>query len=755
MAKILSILYPLTLTLIFTFHFPLFAFSQTETNLHGRPANAYPHFRHVQNLNADQALHIAIDPKLHPSIANLTADVYVVAHRTAAEWQQNPTLTDVTPNGAQSCTFGPDSIQQNTFLLAAPNELAAYTGPQIGVAYDIIIDMDHNAQLSAPDFIDGGDGPGFYVLHDITQPGLYAVTTQDYTSTAYQRKRIWYPTDIANLDPLPLIVISHGWTYTYTYYDYIGEHLASYGYIVMSHRNDVGFGDPQGTNTAAVSLIANIDHLIANQGALWGGVLNGKIDYRHMGWMGHSTGGESPVRAYTRLHNGTFTSPYYDWPDVQYISSFCPVAWFSGAEVNPYEVNYHQFLGGADTDASGIPADEYTQPLTIYERGVGNKHVMYVHGAGHAVFHNNAGSNPLASGPDLITRTQLHPIVKAYLVAMSDLYCKQNPAGKEFFTRSYSEYRPMNVSDSVVISNEYRDAQTATKQVIDDFETHDSLQLASSGAAVAMNVRNPAEVLMQDLDTSFAYAFNEPANGMTRARFNDSPHCLVMEWDSTTFLQYTIPDAIKDFSGYEFLSFRACQRTHHPLNVALDTSIHFQVTLVDENGDSAAIPTEAYGPIVRTYQRDGGWQNEFCTVRIRLAEFLVNGTQLDLNAIENLRFNFGGMGPSPMGALGIDDIELVNSELDWPTEVVPEQANEADIFVYPNPSTGEFMVDFPHSIENGKLEIFSLLGENFHSESITHESKKEIHLLTISTGIYFVKVSDAENTYWKKVIIRK
>ncbi|MFN8397893.1 MAG: hypothetical protein U0176_24965, partial [Bacteroidia bacterium] len=467
--------------------------AQTEVELVGKPATNYPHFRWVQNVNTDQSVYMAIDGKLFPALNGVTADVYVVADRSASEWQQNPALVDVSFGGTSSCVFHNDSIQQNIYELALPNDLVAFNETGIGIAYDVVIDVDGNGMLSAADFIDGGDGAGFYVVHDITQPGGLAVTVRDWSYSYPLAKRIWYPTNIANMGALPLIMISHGWTYTYTYYDHIGAYLASYGYIVVSHRNAVGAGDEAGTNTAAVSLIANVEHLIAEQDTILGGVLDGHIDHRHMGWMGHSTGGESPVRAYTRLHRGESFSSYFSWPDVQYISSICPVAWYSDAFVDPLEVNYHQFIGGADTDASGDPVDTYTQPLSIYERGEGNKSVIYVHGAGHAVFHNHPASNPLASGPNLITRTQLHPFLKAYTLALSELYCKQNPAGKEFFTRSFADYHPMNTSDSVIISNEYREGQTTNKRVLDDFQSQSALNVASSGAAVVSDLTNSVE----------------------------------------------------------------------------------------------------------------------------------------------------------------------------------------------------------------------------------------------------------------------
>jgi hypothetical protein len=59
-------------------------------------------------------------------------------------------------------------------------------------------------------------------------------------------------------------VVSHGWTHDPLWYDHIGRHLASYGYIVMSHANDVGDGDPLATETASTATLDNIDFLLGH-----------------------------------------------------------------------------------------------------------------------------------------------------------------------------------------------------------------------------------------------------------------------------------------------------------------------------------------------------------------------------------------------------------------------------------------------------------------------------------------------------------
>lgn len=51
---------------------------------------------------------------------------------------------------------------------------------------------------------------------------------------------LYYPTNIATMGRLPLVIIGHGNGHDFRWYDHIGNHLASYGYIVMSHDNDTG-----------------------------------------------------------------------------------------------------------------------------------------------------------------------------------------------------------------------------------------------------------------------------------------------------------------------------------------------------------------------------------------------------------------------------------------------------------------------------------------------------------------------------------
>ncbi len=71
--------------------------------------------------------------------------------------------------------------------------------------------------------------------------------------------------------------------------------------------------------------------------------------------------------------------------------------------------------------------------------------------------------------------------------------------------------------------------------------------------------------------------------------------------------------------------------------------------------------------------------------------------------------------------------------------------------IFPNPSNGSFEISFNHFIAEGKIQIFNMLGDKIFEEIIS--GKLRIHLTNISSGVYFVKLSDGENHYLKKMLI--
>jgi len=75
--------------------------------------------------------------------------------------------------------------------------------------------------------------------------------------------------------------------------------------------------------------------------------------------------------------------------------------------------------------------------------------------------------------------------------------------------------------------------------------------------------------------------------------------------------------------------------------------------------------------------------------------------------------------------------------------------------LFPNPTSNNLAVYFGSTIAKGQLMIFNVLGEIVYSHNIFNESKKEINVENILTGIYFVNLFNGENRYYKKLIIEK
>src|SRR5262249_10786524 len=155
---------------------------------------------------------------------------------------------------------------------------------------------------------------------------------------------IYYPTNVAQLGALPLIVVAHGNGHNYQWYDHIGYHMASWGYVVMSHENNTG----PGIESAATTTLRNTNVFVANLDVIDGGALLGHVDSHQMVWIGHSRGGEGVVRAYKRLVDGDPIATLYSAADVKLVSSMAPTDFLGTLQSDPMGVTYQLWTGGAD-----------------------------------------------------------------------------------------------------------------------------------------------------------------------------------------------------------------------------------------------------------------------------------------------------------------------------------------------------------------------------------------------------------------------
>lgn len=671
--------------------------------LAGNPLATFPFFEHVAAINRQSPVSLAIDPRF-TFVAGRTADIYVVAKKTVAQWNSTPALVDVrgTP---QTVTFpaGATTIQQNTFLLdngalLGPTETPSSGDARIGVGYDVVIDIGRDGSFTeGVDLIDGYSDTeaGFWVVRDLafggtatqTNRGPYAVSTLLYSGGSFLGQRTYYPTNIASLPPLPLIVVSHGNGHDYQWYNHIGFHLASYGYVVMSHQCNT----MPGSHTAAISTIANTDYLLGNLATIGAGVLNNRIDSSRIVWLGHSRGGDGVARAYDLLFRGVSNPTNFAMSDIKLVSSMAPVdfgGWdgsggFSGAAGNgshPHDANFHVWVAEADSDVHGCASTPATFWFAIYERATRKRQSISLYGVGHGDLHDGSGG-AFASGPQLIGKPATHQIMRGYLLALVSHHIAGDLPSRDFLWRQYESFRAVSAptSTGVTVNMTLRDDEQAGRYTIDDFQNQStaSPNVATSGATVAISTQGFVEGRADDAGGDFTNNVNDPFNGFTQddnagageQRSNAFASVFGFDGSANFEIAYDLSTAFSrpNLRDYGFLSFRAAQASRHPLTTLVLGDLTFSVTLEDDAGNQGTINIGAYGGgIEEPYQRNTdppcgtgtGWNSEFETIRIRLTDFANNGTNVDLSAVRKVIFRFGPGFGSAQGRIGLDEIEL-------------------------------------------------------------------------------------------------
>ncbi len=636
-------------------------------DLAGRSLAQYPFFEHTRAFNVGDPVEFGIDPTIYPFVVGQTADVYVVLSQSKADWITNPTLTDVA-GGPIPFTFAAGGIQANTVTLNPGTLNSATGGAGMGVPYDVVVDLDQNGVLNGDDLIDGyAAEAGFYMVHDLTAPGPYAVTEGLYSGGTFLGQDVYYPSNIAALGKLPLVVVSHGNGHNYQWYDHIGFHLASYGYVVMSHQNNT----QPGSHTAALTTLSNTEYILANQATIEGGALNGHIDGDNIVWIGHSRGGDGVVRAYDDIVDGDYAPVNFQLSDIKLISSIAPVDFGGFDSSNPHGANYHLWVGQADADVHGCASADQAQWYHLHDRALNVRQSISLYGTGHGDFHDGGGSS-VATGPCLIGRAATHLIMKGYLLPLVEHHIRGNVPAKDYLWRQYEVFHPRGApvaNPCVTVNLQYRDQDSSGKFVIEDYQTNPLLDTSSSGGGVSWTLLDYREGNMDDGNTQFAHVATDQFNGFTNDGAGDESKGGVFTFDGAADyrLTFDVVAGQRDLREYAYLSFRSAQGSRHPFTIAQLADSVFTVTLRDSSGGIGSINVGAYGGgIEEPYQRNTGpscgvgvgWNSEFETIRIRLRDFERDGVMIDLSDVVQVNFEFGPSHGTPQGRMGIDDIEL-------------------------------------------------------------------------------------------------
>jgi hypothetical protein len=640
------------------------SFVERSVDLAGEPLGSAPFFQYVSAFNANEPVDVSVDPSRHPQVVGDTADVYVVASKTAVQWNNDAALVDLSNDGPNTITFG--SALLDNILQVDSGTLNADAGDGLGVGYDIVVDLDQNGQLDGHDLIDGyGDVSGMYAVHDVTRPGPYAVNETIYSGGTWLDQDLYYPSNIASLGQQPLVIISHGNGHNYQWYDHLGRHLASYGFIVMSHSNNTG----PGITTASTTTLTNTDYFLGNLGSIAGGALVGHVQTDNIAWIGHSRGGEGVAKAYDRLVDEGYPSVNFGPEDIVLISSIAPTDFQGPGQSNPHDKAYHLWVGGSDSDVTGCASNHIAESFHLLGRASQRRTGISLHGVGHGDFHDGGGSS-WATGPCQVGRSTTHIIMRGYALPLLMAHQRANVPAEDFLWRQWESFHPIGApftNPCVTVDLQLREGDDDGRFIIDNFQdATPDVNTSSEGLPVTFTVANRTDGRMDDPDTNFTHSASEAFNGFTYARPSDTERGTVFDWDNVpSSITWEVGAGGQNARAYDHISLRAAQGTRHPLTTAELGDLSFDVTLEDHMGNTSTLSIDAFGGgVEEPYQRSScgtgvGWGAEFETISLRLLDFEADGSDFDLGNLATVTLSFGPGAGSLRGRLGLDDLQLV------------------------------------------------------------------------------------------------
>jgi hypothetical protein len=509
------------------------------------------------------------------------------------------------------------------------------------------------------------------------------------------------PTDLGNTAH-PVIVLLHGrhvttydpvtggafleWPPTgnhlsipsYRGYDYLGDVLASQGYVVVSiganginarDNNDVfpdfgmtaraelmqrTFGILQDLNTDGViqTRPADATHpgtdLFTGTSSPFGTRYVGHLDLQNIGIMGHSRGGEGVVSSY-RL-NQSLGSPY----GIKAVFALAPVD-FIGNPIN--NVPFAVLLPYNDGDVSDLQGAHFFDDSRYNVAGdTGPKFSIEVMGANHNYYNTvwSPGLFPFAGAPSgfggtgddalsnqgpptRLTEPQEQATGLAYMTAFFRTYVGGETQFLPIMTGDAPPPASSTVGPDRIHIGYLPPDDGAARRDINRLLTAANLTTNTLGGTVVTG-------------GLAAYSIGGPTSGEV-----DRDNQLHLTYSNTlaAFYENDLPRGQRDERAYSNLDFRIGVNwtdTLNPLNVPQD----FTVTLTDGAGNSASTLLSAYSNDLFYPPRSSNPHEVLNTVRIPLSAF----GSIDLSNVTAVRFNFD---QTNSGAYQIADIAFADA----------------------------------------------------------------------------------------------
>lgn len=275
--------------------------------------------------------------------------------------------------------------------------------------------------------------------------------------------RIWYPEGLTDCPVMFIVHGNHDFSVpSYLGYDYLGEYLASNGYVVVSVDENILNGLSNENDARAVLLLENMKAILDENEKL-GSAIYGLIDTDKIAIAGHSRGGEMVATAY--LFNDL--EAYPDDGNVEFdyhfnISAVIAIAptvdQYMPAEhaVEISDVNYLLIHGSNDQDVSLVMGEKQYNNISFSDEAEEKylKSYVYIMGANHGQFNTTwgrydgiPGTNGFLNTNHFLEDKEQQSIAKAYIRTFLDTILLNKNDYEELLVDNerYMEYLPETI----------------------------------------------------------------------------------------------------------------------------------------------------------------------------------------------------------------------------------------------------------------------------------------------------------------------
>jgi hypothetical protein len=533
------------------------------------------------------------------------------------------------------------------------------------------------AQAQMPDPADPGP---FQVTKLAYSAGTTTVTAPDGSDPLQQRLRGNIHVPATGSGPFPVVVFQHGRHSTcetggmdgvsvftcdqgdtaisnedrsYQGYDYIGQNLASHGYVVMSvDTNDInewdGAIDDAGIHARAQLIGESLDLLSAwNAGsgpAPVGSTLTGRLDMSRIGLMGHSRGGEG-VTAYIAYDRVRTDGPRHN---VDGVLALAPI------DVNnqkPTGVPFATILPYCDGDVFDL------EGAFMWERGkagnsaAGFPHIQWsVNSTNHnyfntewemddAVLFNFADPHCVVDkSPTRLSTTEQQSVGLALIGGFLRRYAGGETAFEPLMTGAATpasmcpDASPVGPNCDNVVMGSYVAPAARRKLLIEPGASSPTTVNAFGGALSATGFQTAKAC------TPFNQAGTIDGGTGCGSRPNrSSTRQLTLAWAGPATLRADIPAAAANVSGFGALHLRAATNFDSPLNPG-PLEQDFLVRLTDTAGATAAVSAAAVSAALEPAAGTTSREVVLNGIRIPLSSF----AGVNTSALKSVTLEFGG-----------------------------------------------------------------------------------------------------------------